>query len=350
MAHRIAFIGFGGVGQGLADIIQNQGNELVEKEGLELKVVAISDMMKGSLYHPEGLDLKLVKETLNSTGSLQSYPNEPGLIRGLNSMQTIKQSNADTIIEVTFTDVRTGQPAIDHCKAAFQARKNVVTTNKGPIALAYRELSQLAKNNGVFFGFEGTVMSGTPALRMPLTTLAGNDISEIRGIFNGTSNYMLTRMEEGLSFQDALKEAQNLGFAEADPTNDIEGYDVRYKTVILANYVMGASLAVEEVACKGISHLTNQDIVDAKRDGERWKLLGTLKKGKNGVTATVGPERLPLTDPLATISGATNAITYECSLAGPITLSGAGAGIKETGFSLLIDLIHFHREKKAVTT
>ncbi|WP_226654820.1 homoserine dehydrogenase [Pseudalkalibacillus hwajinpoensis] len=350
MAHRIAFIGFGGVGQGLADIIQNQGEELLKKEGLELQVVAISDMMKGSLYHPEGLNLKVVHETLKSTGSLHSYPEEPGLIRGLDSIQTIKQSNADTIVEVTFTDVRTGQPAIDHCKAAFLSRKNVVTTNKGPIALAYRELSKLAKDNGVFFGFEGTVMSGTPALRMPRTTLAGNEISEIRGIFNGTCNYMLTRMEEGLSFDAALKEAQDLGFAEADPTNDLEGYDVRYKVVILANYVMGSSLTVEEVACQGMSHITTQDIVEAKQNGERWKLLGTLKKGKEGIIATVGPERLPLTDPLASISGATNAITYECSLAGPITLAGAGAGIKETGFSLLIDLIHFHREKKAVTT
>ena len=349
MAHRIAFIGFGGVGQGLADIIQNQGEELLKKEGLDLQVVAISDMMKGSLYHPEGLNLEAVTEAVAS-GSLQSYPEESGLIRGLDSMQTIKQSNADTIVEVTFTDVRTGQPAIDHCKAAFLSRKNVVTTNKGPIALAYRELSKLAKEYGVFFGFEGTVMSGTPALRMPLTTLAGNEISAIRGIFNGTSNYMLTRMEEGLSFDAALKEAQDLGFAEADPTNDVEGYDVRYKVVILANYVMDLPLTVEEVTCKGISQLTTQDIEEAKQNGERWKLLGTLQKGEDGLIATVGPERIPLTDPLASISGATNAITYECSLAGPITLAGAGAGIKETGFSLLIDLIHFHREKKAVTT
>ncbi|WP_347551513.1 homoserine dehydrogenase [Pseudalkalibacillus hwajinpoensis] len=329
MAHRIAFIGFGGVGQGLADIILDQGKELKEKEGL---------------------DLQKVFETIHSTGALNEYPESPGLIKGLDSLQTIKQTNADTIVEVTFTDVRTGQPAIDHCKAAFQSGKNVVTTNKGPIALAYRGLSKLAEEKGVFFGFEGTVMSGTPALRMPLTALAGNEITEIRGIFNGTSNYMLTRMEEGSSFDGALKEAQDNGFAEADPTNDIEGYDVRYKVVILANYVMGLQIMVEDVSCKGISHLTAQDMDAAKLNGERWKLIGTIKKENGNVKACVGPERIPLTDPLASITGAINAVTYTCNLAGPITLAGAGAGLKETGFSLLIDLIHFHRAKKAVTT
>lgn len=348
LGHNIAFIGFGGVGQGLANILLHQKDKLIQQEDLDVKVVAISDMMKGSLYHPDGLDVNLVLETLHSTGSLNDYPDRRGLVKGLDSVETIRQTNADTIMEVTFTDVKTGQPAIHHCETAFQAGKNVITTNKGPIALKYRELKKLAEQNGVFFGFEGTVMSGTPALRMPLSSLAGNEITEITGILNGTSNYILTKMEEGLAFDDALQEAKDNGFAEADPTNDIEGFDVRYKAVILTNYLMDVPIDVQDVPCEGISHLTPEDMKEAQKQGERWKLLATIKKENGNVTASVEPKRIPVSDPLASVSSATNAILYQCDLAGPITLTGAGAGITETGYSLLIDLIHIHRRKKTV--
>jgi homoserine dehydrogenase len=216
-------------------------------------------------------------------------------------------------------------------------------SNKGPVALAYAELAQLAAEKGVRWGFEGTVMSGTPALRMPLVSLAGNDITEVRGIFNGTTNYILTKMEEGMSYDVALKQAQELGYAEADPTADVEGHDARGKVVILANVIMGAPLTKNDVACKGISQLTLDDIAEAKAQGKRWKLLARCSKAGDTVTASVAPEMVPLDDPLASIMGATNAITYECDLAGPITLVGAGAGRVETGFSILIDLINIHR-------
>lgn len=185
-------------------------------------------------------------------------------------------------------------------------------------------------------------MSGTPALRLPLTTLAGNNISEMRGILNGTTNYILTRMEDGLSYEDALREAQQRGYAEADPTNDVEGYDARGKVVILANVVMGVPLRQDEVACQGISHMTAADISRAA-EGKRWKLLARVRRDGRDVAARVAPEMIPLTDPLAGVAGATNAITYECDLLGPVTLVGAGAGRLETGFALLIDVITIMR-------
>ena len=187
-------------------------------------------------------------------------------------------------------------------------------------------------------------MSGTPALRMPLVSLAGNEIKEVRGIFNGTTNYILTKMEEEMEYADALAQAQELGYAEADPTADVEGYDAQGKVVILANVIMGAPLTKADVACKGISHLTLQDIAEAKAEGKRWKLISRCTKEGDKVVASVGPEMVPLYDPLANIMGATNAITYECDLAGPITLVGAGAGRVETGFSILIDLINIERK------
>jgi homoserine dehydrogenase len=343
MAHKLALIGFGVVGQGLAEIIRDKNEALRDGLGLDTQIVAITDAMKGSIYHPEGLDIDTALQIVKETGSLNDYPNKEGLIRGWDSFQTIRESNADSIVEVTFTDVKTGQPAIDHCKAAFESGKNVVMSNKGPVAIAYKELSDLAQKNGVRWGFEGTVMSGTPALRMPLVTLAGNEISEVRGILNGTTNYILTKMEEGLNYEDALKQAQELGYAEADPTSDVEGYDALYKIVILANVVMNVPLKKEEVTCKGISNITLEDVQKAKSEGKRWKLIARVKKEGDSITASIGPETISITDPLAGVLGATNAITYECDLAGPITLIGAGAGRIETGFSLLIDLINIAR-------
>ena len=343
MTHKIALLGFGTVGQGLLEILREKGETLRKNLGFDAKIVAICDLMKGSLYDPEGLDLDQVFKTFQETGNLESYPEKPGLIKGWDSFQTIRGSNADTIVEVTFTDVKTGQPAIDHVKTAFQAGKNVVMSNKGPVALAHEELSDLALKNKVRWGYEGTVMSGTPALRMPVACLAGNEIYEVRGILNGTTNYILSKMEEGLSYKEALQEAQEQGYAEADPTSDVEGYDAQYKATVLANVVMNVSLKNEDVKRQGISHLTLDDIKKAKSEGKRWKLIAKVKKEGDRVTASVGPKAIPLSDPLANIMGATNAITYDCELAGPITLVGAGAGRKETGYSILIDLINIHR-------
>lgn len=349
MAHKLAFIGFGVVGQGLAEIIRDKKEALKQEEGFEASIVAISDLLKGSIYHPNGLDIDTALQVLRETGSLENYPPTQGLVTGWDSLKTIRETNADTIIEVSYTDVKTGQPAINHCKAAFENGKNVVMTNKGPVALAYKELSEIANKHGVYWGFEGTVMSGTPALRMPIATLAGNDITEIRGILNGTTNYILTQMEiSGITYEEALKEAQELGYAEADPTSDVEGFDARYKIVILSNYVMRAPLTVEEVSCKGITGITLSDIETAKAEGKRWKLLAKARKEGNKVIASIAPEKVDITDSLASISGATNAITYNCDLLGTVTLSGAGAGKVETGFSLLIDLITIDRQKQLV--
>ncbi|GAA0499761.1 homoserine dehydrogenase [Salinibacillus aidingensis] len=344
MTHKIAFIGFGGVGQGLLDILLNKGRNLANNLGLDIEVVAISDLKKGSIYHPDGLDLQRIAAIMDESGQLEDYPEEDGLIKGWDSLTTIEKSNADTIVEITYTDVQTGQPAINHCKAAFENGKNVVMSNKGPVAIAYDELSELAKDRGVSWGFEGTVMSGTPALRMPLISLTGNEIQEIRGILNGTTNYILTKMEEGMTYEAALKQAQDLGYAEADPTSDVEGYDALYKVVILANVIMGIPLTKEDVLCKGISSLTIDDVHEAKQENKRWKMLGRITRQDDQVYASVKPEKVDMTDPLAGVQGAINATTYECDLSGPITLMGAGAGIIETGYSLLIDIINMERK------
>jgi homoserine dehydrogenase len=163
------------------------------------------------------------------------------------------------------------------------------------------------------------------------------------GILNGTSNFVLGRMEGGLNFAAALKEAQDLGYAEADPTADVEGYDVRLKVVILANELLGAKLKPEEVACKGISQLSLGDIANAAKTDTRWKLIGSAVRNDDGtVTGSVAPKRLPLQHPLAAVSGATNAVSLDTELLGPVTVIGPGAGRIETAYALLSDIIAIH--------
>ncbi|MDG5787846.1 homoserine dehydrogenase [Evansella sp. AB-P1] len=345
MRTKIAFIGFGGVGQTLAKLILEQQEDLKSNYHIKPEIVAVSDVMKGSIYHPEGLRIDELLDCVEKHGNVEYYEDEPGLTKGWNSLETIKKSNADLIVEVTFTDVQTGQPAIDHCKAAFENGKSVITTNKGPVALAYNELSSLAKKHSAFWGFEGTVMSGTPALRMPVETLAGNEISEIRGILNGTTNFILTEMEKGESYEAALKNAQNLGYAEADPTSDVKGYDARYKACILSNYIMNTPIKSDDIPCKGIDGITKEMVEEATKNKKKWRLLAKISKNEGLVKASVHPELINDNDPLAGVTGATNAIVFDCNLAGEIMLTGPGAGLVETGYSLLIDLIHYGKEK-----
>ena len=339
---RLALIGFGTVGQGLAEILQSNADSLAAKNDFQAVIVAVSDLMKGSVYCPYGLDIGLLLQA-GKAGNLAAYPDQPGLIRGLDALAAIAQSNADCVIEVSYTDLKTGEPALSHVKAAFHAGKHAIITNKGPVALAYSELSELARQNGVFFGYEGTVMSGTPALRLAQTALAGCTIYEARGILNGTTNYILTQMENGAPYTDALAEAQRLGYAEANPSGDVEGFDAAGKIVIIANTVLGAKLGMNDVDRTGITHLMPADVESARSNGERWKLIARARRTEQGIIASVKPERLPVTDPLASVGGVMNAVTYETDMLGPVTLVGPGAGRRETGYAILSDLLALAR-------
>ena len=186
-------------------------------------------------------------------------------------------------------------------------------------------------------------MSGTPALRVGMEMLAGANVTRVQGILNGTTNYILTQMESGTNYGNALAEAQQKGYAEADPTGDVDGHDAAGKVVILANLLMDLPLTMRDVTCEGITHLTVDDIRAAAEAGERWKLIAAVEKTSDGFTASVEPQRVSLSHPLASIAGATNAITYTTELLGEITLVGPGAGRVETGYALLEDMLAIHR-------
>lgn len=273
---------------------------------------------------------------------LNEYPSG---VKDMDSISTIKDSNADTIIEVTYTDVKTGEPALTHIKTAFECNKNVVSTNKGPVIKESLNLIKIAKNKNLHYGFEGVVMAGTPVINLFRHTLNGMIIKDFRGILNGTTNYILTRMEEGMSYNDALQKAQELGYAEADPTGDVEGFDALGKVVILTNVILGKKISWEDVKRKGITEFTKEDIELAKNEGKRWKLIGSAEIKSDGmVNAKVWPEKLPINDPLAGISGAKNALTFNTDELGEVTIIGPGAGKRETGYSLLIDLLEMNKK------
>ena len=345
---KLAFIGYGTVAQGLTEIFLEKEKLLREKYALDIKVVAISDFMKGSVYDEEGLNMRKILSLVKHGKSLEDYPSG---IKRMDGLETIQKTNADTIIEVTYTDVKTGEPALTHIKTALEAGKNVISTNKGPAVKQASELLELAQKNKVYYGFEGTVLSGTPALNLVKHTLAGINITGFKGILNGTTNYILTRMEEGMAYEDALKKAQELGYAEADPSGDVEGLDALGKVVILTNVVLGKKLDWSDAEVQGITHISLDDVKKAKDNNKRWKLIGRAHIQKDGsVTASVLPEKLPLSDPLAGVNEAINALTFMTDELGAVTIVGPGAGKRETGFALLIDLINMTNHLRQVNT
>lgn len=336
MKHKIGILGFGTVGQGICEILLEKKDYLKKKYGFKFDIVAVADFKFGNVYNPKGLDIPLM---LKEAAAGKKFSKD---VVDWDNKKIIKKSNTTVWCELTYTDLKTGGPAIEHVKTALESGKHIVTSNKGPAALQYPKMKKLADKNGVKFMIEGTVVAGTPVINLTSGPLAGCSISKIRGILNGTTNYMLTEMEKGMGYDEVLKVAQEKGYAEADPTGDVEGYDARAKVTILANIVMGAGISIDDVPCQGITKITPADIEKAKKEGKRWKLIGSVEMKDGKVDASVKPEMVDLAHPLAGVMGATNALTFSTDLLGDVTIVGPGAGKIETGFSILTDLLAIH--------
>lgn len=338
--YKLAIIGFGNVGQGLTKILSDKYELLNERFGVEIRIVAVCDLYKGSVADPDGLDPNMLLSSIKSKGDLKSLDVK---YTGWNAKETIDNSGADILIELAYTDLKTGEPALSHVKQALNNGMHVSMTNKGPVALAFPELREIAKKNNVQIGIEGTVMSGTPSLALGNEMLLAAGITKIQGILNGTTNYILGEMEAGLDYQVALTQAQELGYAEADPTGDVDGHDAAAKVVILGNLFMDLALTLSDVDCTGISQISTKDVAKAAAQNTHWKLIGTVAKKDTGFIASVKPEMVTKDHPLASISGATNAITYSTELLGDITLIGPGAGRLETGYAVIEDILSIHK-------
>ncbi|MHB8093704.1 MAG: homoserine dehydrogenase [Candidatus Aminicenantales bacterium] len=347
MEYKLGLIGCGTVGRGLLEILERKREHLRDAFDFEVRLVAVCDKLRGSLLDPEGIDLRKLLDLLERGKPLAEYAgsrcDKP---EDLDPLDMIEKTDADVIAELTYTDIATGEPATGYIKKALRLGKHVVTSNKGPAALHYRELADLARTNGLHFRFEGTVMSGTPVFHLFESGLAGNEIREIQGILNGTTNFVLSKMEQdGLEYGEALKLAQELGYAEADPTADVEGFDALAKVLILSNVLLGGNIQPADVARQGISSISRADVLAAKAAGFRYKLISRTARKDGRIEASVGPRKLPLTDPLAQVMGTRNALTFDLDMMGTVSIQGAGAGKVETGYSILSDLLAVHRCK-----
>ncbi|MCY3573083.1 MAG: homoserine dehydrogenase [Chloroflexi bacterium] len=335
---RLILIGFGAVGRSFAEILRDKANDLREQRGFEASIVGVITATRGSLYCADGLepsDLLAAAET----GDFATYPDAANLQRDGSASDMIAPGAADALLELSPTNLETAQPALASCYRALDAGLHLVLANKGPVALHYADLAARAAAAGVMMRCEATVMAGTPTLQLAQEALAGCEILSARGILNGTTNYILTQMESGESYAAALEKAQALGYAEADPSGDVDGWDAAGKLLILANALFGSRLTMTDLQVSGISHIRADDIHRAREQKQRYKLIAQASPSGGMVQAM----RLPMSDPLASIAGTTNAITLDTDLLGAITLVGAGAGGRETGAALLADLLAIHR-------
>jgi homoserine dehydrogenase len=303
-------------------------------------VTGIATARHGLAIDPHGIDLGRALRAVARGGSLERLHRGPrvGDVRAF-----IRALPADVIVEVTTLDPRRGQPAIDHVRQALGRRLHVITANKGPVAFALRSLKSLARRRKRLFLHEGAVMDGTPVFNLAERCLRGARILSFRGTLNSTTNLVLSRMEEGLAAAAAVKEAQGLGIAEADPTNDLEGWDAAVKGCAIANGLMGASVRPSQVRRRGISGVSGRDVRLAVREGARVRLVVRGVRHGRRVSVSVAPERIPLGDPLSG-SGPDAALVLETDLMGEVGVFERGATVDQTAYALLSDLIQVVRE------
>ena len=323
---KLIIIGCGVVGRAFLSILHAQKEEFHQNYGVEFQVVAVCEYT-GTLLNEKGLSL----DTILAHNDLSKLPD---WVENQDALSTIQEVEADFVIEMSWTNPDTGEPTYSFIQAAFKAGKHVVTSNKGPLYLYFEEIKQLAKEHNVKLGFESTVLSAIPCITTK-DSLKGNKIKRITAILNGTSNYILSRMtSENMTFDQALNEAQKLGYAEADPKLDVEGYDAAGKLVILANELLGWQKTIADVEINGIQEVTTQMITLAQQNNFLIKHVGIAENNQ----LWVGLKLIPVGSTLA-INGTLNCVNLETELAGEIQLTGRGAGGSEAAAGVLSDVL-----------
>jgi homoserine dehydrogenase len=328
---RIILIGCGVVGQSFARLLIRREAELVRNYGFHPRVVAMVDR-GGAAINPRGLNLEKMLALKGKEGTVAASRKYGRL--DMSALEVIESVEAEVMVEATPTNIKDGEPGISHIKTAFKTGKHVVTTNKGPLALALPALTELADYNKVHLRFSGTVGAGTPVLELAKKCLLGDRIVSIRGILNGTTNYILTEMDEKhITFPQALGKAQKLGYAETDPSMDIDGIDAACKLVILANWIMNKKVTLKDASIQGIRNVTLQDLEEAAKRNCTIKLIGSISDNLE-----IKPTEISRHNPLS-VGGVLNAVTFVSEFAGEETIIGRGAGGMETASAILRDLL-----------
>jgi homoserine dehydrogenase len=326
------------VGKALAGLLLRKRDELREKYGIEWKITGVASRRLGWLADPDGFDVDALL-----AGDLRSPVTSDSLQNWLTA------SRAAVLFENSSLDPHTGQPAIDHIRTALEMGVHAVTANKGPVVHAYHELRDLAAAQGKRFLFEATVMGGAPIFSLFREALPAANLRRFRGLLNSTTNLILTEMENGLSFDQAVKQAQELGIAETDPSFDVDGWDATVKVSALATVLMDVPLKPQAIQREGIRGLTQEVVRAARAQGHPFKLVCQAERKDDGrVVASVRPEQVPLSDPLASVNGPNSIITFEMDMLHGLTLSEQKPDAMTTAYGPLADFITLARDDRHI--
>jgi homoserine dehydrogenase len=332
---KFAFVGFGNVARAFARLLDSHRTRLEDEFGLGWKTTGIATGRHGCILG-EDLDLNEAARRVEAGSMLSGLT---GSSDAEDSSSVIESCGADLLFETTPLNPSDGEPAVTHIRRAFELGMSVVTANKGPLAFAYRDLQALAERKGVCFRYEGTVMDGTPVFNLVRECLPGATVQGFSGVLNSTTNYVLTKMEEGQSFDEALGDAVRLQISEANSDYDIDGWDAAVKAVALANVLMRADARPGDVLRAGIRSITGAELRDAAAQGMAVRLIASAERGPEGVRLSVGPRSVPLSSPLGAVRGTSSVLVLRTDLMGEVTIIESDPGIEQTGYALLSDLI-----------
>jgi homoserine dehydrogenase len=321
------------VGQSLVGLLHRKRNDLQEKHEIAFRITGLATRRLGWLFSDEGFTPERI---------LGGDYSEGVKVAGL--LEWIRETKANVLFEASSLNADTGEPAITYIRAAVESRAHAISANKGPVVYAHRELSELAQARGVRFFHESAMMDGAPVFSLFRETLPAIEIHGFRGVLNSTTNVILECMESGTSFDDAVREAQRLGVAETDPSNDVDGIDAAVKVIGLANVLMGGTLTLRDVSREGIRGLTAAQLHAAHENGTKWKLISRAQRESDGrITASVAPERVTPDDPVYAVRGTSLAIGFQTDIFRELWISERDPGPEATAYGMLSDFINAFR-------
>jgi homoserine dehydrogenase len=328
--YNLALVGFGNVGKEFVRLLMAKRETLRREYAMDWALTGIASRRVGWIADPNGLDAEAL---LAGT-----FPEPEAWAAARNVREWLETARADVFFEASSLNRHSGQPAIEHLKAALESGAHAVSANKGPIVYAYSELRELARAKGRKFLFESTVMDGTPIFSMFPHGLPAVELRGFRGILNSTTNVVLAEMERGLSLEEAVKVAQQIGVAETDPSDDLDGWDAAVKVAALVIVLMGVPIRLDEIERAGIRTVSAEQIRAARDANRRFKLVCRAERIGSGVRASVAPEQLPLSDSLAHLEGTTSAIRFDLDVFG-LSIIEHKPGVIATAYGLFADFI-----------
>ena len=338
MSHyKLALLGFGNVGQALARLFISKRSELERDFDLTFDVTGLATGRHGMAIDLDGLDLERALGIISAGGSLAEL--NKGDIP-LDSIDFIQRCGAHVLFENTPVNYQTGQPAVEHLRLALESGMHAITANKGPVVHAYKALTELATQHGIKFYFESTVMDGAPIFSLYREALPAARIRSLRGVLNSTTNLILSRMETGESFEEAVAYAQKIGIAETDPSGDIDGWDAAVKVAALATVILGIPLKPDQVDRQGIRGIGPTEIQRAHQEGGRWKLVCSAEREGDRVYARVAPEIVHQDSPIYGVEGTTSIVQFESDVLGLLSIIEADPGPHTTAYGLFADFLN----------